>query len=212
MERIGQRHRRCVCFVQFALTALDVRQRFLVEVAPLAAQGRSVLSLTASCFLLKAGYTDMVRELLAVGADSNVTDMNADTPLFVAVKERHSAAATELIAGGRADVRRRDAARGRQPVHYAAELGLTSVVTALLDAGSDVNTADADGRTALMLATIGGHEDVARLTMDRDGCDVNVVDSTQRTSLFYAAQLGLVDTVRRLLQVRPLSVCNTFCY
>ena len=154
----------------------------------------------------------MVRELLAVGADSNVTDMNADTPLFVAVKERHSAAATELIAGGRADVRRRDAARGRQPVHYAAELGLTSVVTALLDAGSDVNTADADGRTALMLATIGGHEDVARLTMDRDGCDVNVVDSTQRTSLFYAAQLGLVDTVRRLLQVRPLSVCNTFCY
>jgi len=154
----------------------------------------------------------MVRELLAVGADTNVSDMNADTPLFVAVKERHSAAATELIAGGQVDVRRRDVARDRQPLHYAAELGLAAVAAALLDAGADVNAADADGRTALMLATIGGHEDVARLMMDTDRCDVNVVDSGQRTSLFYAAQLGLVDTVRRMLQVRQLGVCDVFCY
>jgi len=78
------------------------------------------------------------------------------------------------------------------------------VAAALLDAGSDVNAADADGRTALMLATIGGHEGVASLMIDRRGCDVNLVDSTQRTSLFYAAQAGLVDTVKRLLDVRLL--------
>jgi len=149
---------------------------------------------------LQAGYTDMVRELLCVGADTNVSDLNADTPLFVAVKERHSAAATELIAGGHADVRRRDVARARQPLHYAAELGLAEVATALLDAGSEINAADTDGRTALMLATIGCHEEVARLIMDRQGCDVNVVDATQRTSLFYAAQAALVGTVKRLLQ------------
>ena len=148
----------------------------------------------------------MVRELLAVGADTNVSDANADTPLFVAVKERQAAAATELIAGGHADIRRRDVARARQPLHYAAELGLADVAAALLDADSDVNAADADGRTPLMLATMGGHEDVAQLMIDRDGCDVNVVDTTQRTSLFYAAQSGLVDTVRRLLQVRPPSL------
>ena len=115
---------------------------------------------------MQAGYTDMVRELLAVGADTNVSDMNADTPLFVAVKERHSAAATELIADGHVDVRRRDVARARQPLHYAAELGLADVAIALLDAGSDVNAVDADGRTPLMLATIGGHEDVAQLMME----------------------------------------------
>ena len=144
----------------------------------------------------------MVRELLAVGADTNVSDANSDTPLFVAVKERHTAAATELIAGGQADVRRRDIARARQPLHYAAELGLADVATALLDAGGDVNAADADGRTALMLATMGGHEEVVRLMVEKHGCDVNMVDNTQRTTLFYAAQCGLVDTVRRLLQVR----------
>jgi len=146
----------------------------------------------------------MVRELLAVGADTNVSDENADTPLFVAVKARHSAAATELISGGHADVGRRDVARARQPLHYAAELGLPDVAAALLDPGSDVNAADADGRTPLILATIGGHEDVASLMMERDGCDVNVVDCTQRTCLFYAAQSGLVRTLRQLLQVRPL--------
>jgi len=145
----------------------------------------------------------MVRELLAVGADTNVSDANSDTPLFVAVKECHTAAATELIAGGQADVRRRDVARARQPLHYAAELGLADVAAALLDASSDVNAADADGRTALMLATMGGHEEVAQLMVEKAGCDVNMVDNTQRTSLFYAAQCGLVDTVRRLLQVRP---------
>jgi len=143
----------------------------------------------------------MVRELLAVGADTNVSDLNADTPLFVAVKERHTAAATELIAGGQADVRRRDVARARQPLHYAAELGLVDVAGALLDAGSDVNAVDGDGRTALMLATIGEHEAVAEMLIAKERCDVNVVDSTQRTCLFYAAQCGLVDTVRRLLQV-----------
>jgi len=150
----------------------------------------------------------MVRELLAVGADTNVSDMNADTPLFVAVKERHTAAATELIAGGHADIRRRDVARARQPLHYAAELGLADVATALLDAGSDVNAVDADGRTPLVLATIGGHEDVARLMIERKGCDVNTVDTTQRTCLFYAAQCGLADTVRRLLQVRHSANCS----
>ena len=157
---------------------------------------------------MQAGYEDMVRELLAVGADTNVSDMNADTPLFVAVKERHTAAATELITGGHADVRRRDVARARQPLHYAAELGLADIATALLDAGSDVNAVDADGRTPLMLATISGHEDVAQLMMQRAGCDVNVVDNTQRTSLFYAAQSGLVDTVSQLLQVRPLNLVD----
>ena len=154
----------------------------------------------------------MVRELLAVGADTNVSDMNADTPLFVAVKERHSAAATELIAGGHADVRRRDVARARQPLHYAAELGLADVATALLEAGSDANAADADGRTALMLATIGGHEDVAQLIIERYGTDVNVVDATQRTTLFYAAQSGLVDTVKRLLHVRLLLLLSSKSY
>jgi len=146
----------------------------------------------------------MVRELLAVGANTNVSDMNADTPLFVAVKERHTAAATELIADGHADVRRRDTARARQPLHYAAELGLSDVAAALLDAGSEVNAVDADGRTPLILATVSGHEDVAQLIMARDGCDVNVVDTAQRTSLFYAAQLGLVDTIRMLLHVSPV--------
>ena len=66
----------------------------------------------------------MVRELLAVGADTNVADVQAgDTPLLVAVKERHTAAATELIAAFRTDIRRRDVARARLPLHYAAELG-----------------------------------------------------------------------------------------
>jgi len=75
---------------------------------------------------MQAGYTDMVRELLAVGADTNVSDLNADTPLFIAVKERHTATATELITAGHVDVRRRDVARARLPLHYAAELGLSA--------------------------------------------------------------------------------------
>ena len=117
-----------------------------------------------NCWMgVQAGYADMVRELLAVGADTNVSDSNSDTPLFIAVKESHTAAATELIAGGHVDIRRRDVARARQPLHYAAELGLVDVATALLDAGSELNAADSDGRCALMLATIGSHEDVAQL-------------------------------------------------
>jgi len=41
---------------------------------------------------------------------------------------------------------------------------------------------------------------------------VNVVDASQRTCLFYAAQAGLVDTIRRLLDVRQTQIIHLAYY
>jgi ankyrin repeat protein len=154
---------------------------------------------TALHWICKTGNTDLVRELVAVHADPNIRDNSSDTALLLAVKERHVAAALELIVSGGADIHCADATNGRQALHYAAEFGLTELIRALIDGGSDVSSTDNDGRTALVLSAMNGHEEIVRLFIDSGRCNVNVVDGTQRTSLFYAAQNGLVDTVKRLL-------------
>jgi ankyrin repeat protein len=51
---------------------------------------------------------------------------------------------------------------GVTPLMIAAEKGHTAIMEDLLNAGADVNAADAEGRTALHRAAAGGASDAAR--------------------------------------------------
>jgi ankyrin repeat protein len=63
---------------------------------------------------------------------------------------------------------------GFAPLHYAAREGHGAVVTALLDAGVDVNTRSAgDGSTPLLVATVNGRFDIGRMLLER-GADPNI--------------------------------------
>jgi ankyrin repeat protein len=52
-------------------------------------------------------------------------------------------------------------------LHKAAEEGKVDLVRSFLDKGEDVNSENADSKTALDLATSKGHLDVVRLLIDR---------------------------------------------
>ena len=62
---------------------------------------------------------------------------------------------------------------GMTALHHAARMGYTSAITALLDAGADINKKSADGNTPLLVALINGEFDVAMLLVEK-GASPNI--------------------------------------
>ena len=85
----------------------------------------------------------------------------------------------------------------------AVEQGNASQVLTLLQAGAEVGTTSANGRTPLMVAVLFGHGEIARSLLDA-GADPNQVTSSeenpQRTALLVAVHNGRTDLVELLAQ------------
>lgn len=73
-----------------------------------------------------------------------------------------------------------------------------STVQVLLQAGANVNTKDASGFTALMLAADRNYTDVIELLLQA-GAKVDIKDNAGETALIYAAQESTPDVVKKLL-------------
>jgi len=118
------------------------------------------------------GHLPTVRLLLEYGADVNrVARHHLEvTPLHAALFGQQVEVALFLIRNG-ANVRQARAGKGWRrdgwtPLHYAAGLGFRELVGPLLERGADVSSVDAEGRTALQVATETRHEEIAELLRD----------------------------------------------
>lgn len=83
----------------------------------------------------------------------------------------------------------------------SAEKGKLDEVRQLLDSGTDVNTKNGNGTTALMAAAIGGRSEVVGLLIQR-GADVNAATSVGDTALSFASWKGHMEIVRQLVEAR----------
>ena len=94
----------------------------------------------------------LVRELLALQTDPNVRDLDGRTPLhYGCLSERSTVAVIRTLLENGAEVA--CDARGKSPVHLAAEQGLDAIVRELALFGADVNCKDLNGKTPLDYAS-----------------------------------------------------------
>jgi ankyrin repeat protein len=159
-------------------------------------EGETILMTAA-----RTGSAAVIDLLLDRGANVEAREhWYGETPLMWAAAEDHAAAVRTLAAHG-ADLNARstlfDFARRRSgqsilslgqwtALMYSARQGALEATRALLEAGADPNLTDPDGATALVLAIINSHYDVAALLAEK-GADPNIADKEARMAALYAA-------------------------
>jgi ankyrin repeat protein len=179
---------------------ISIAQRLMEHGADVKLTGRSGISPIAAASY--AGNDVIVEALLARGADERAPDETGKPPIIYAA------------AGARLDIVKRLLARNIDinarysndltllmwasgPDEKAPEAQAVKVVSYLLDAGAHIDDRDDRGRTALMIAAEGGHEEIADLLMAR-GADASLKDKTGKR----AADLTRLSSLRERL-TRP---------
>jgi uncharacterized protein len=179
---------------------ISIAQRLMERGADVKLTGRSGISPVAAAAY--AGNDVIVEALLAHGADERTADETGKPPIVYAA------------AGARLDILKRLLARNIDvnarysndltvlmwasgPDDKAPEAQAVQVISYLLDAGARIDDRDDRGRTALMIAAEGGHEEIANLLVAR-GADASLKDKAGKR----AADLSRLSSLRERL-TRP---------
>lgn len=161
------------------------------------------------------GDVSALEAAVARGAqiDSHDTRKSADgkTPLGLAVENGHAEAVRALLRLG-ADLEHKartsphnlralldNESQERTPLHVAAALGRTEIVTLLLDAGASPKARDESRETPLHLAAAANQIEAIRLLLAR-GADVDAKGRDNMTPLLYAAARGHAEAGEALLE------------
>jgi ankyrin repeat protein len=107
------------------------------------------------------GDIELVKSLLAKGANVNARDRRGQTVLHIAASHGHKVLVELLLAKG-ADIAAKGPAGGTA-LHGASRFGHRDVVELLLAKGADINARRYNGQTPLSVAKEQGHEKVAEL-------------------------------------------------
>jgi ankyrin repeat protein len=122
---------------------------------------------TALMTAARTGKAEVLRVLLAHGANLRVREPSrGQTALMWAAAENNAAAVALLIAAG-ADVHERSRSGAFTPLLFAVRAGHVETTRTLLDVGAKIDDALPDGTSALVLAVINAHYELAAFLLDR---------------------------------------------
>ncbi|KAJ7027220.1 hypothetical protein C8F04DRAFT_1294713 [Mycena alexandri] len=145
---------------------------------------------------ISLGQEDIVRVLLAAGANANTEDPTYGTVLQLASYEGAAEIVRLLITAG-ADVNA--AAQGRGTALQAASInGHSAAVEILINHGADVNSRAEPYGTALRAAALGGYANIASLLLEH-GAEIDATVGRHSTALSTALSCGQADVARALI-------------
>jgi ankyrin repeat protein len=124
---------------------------------------------TALIWAAAENHADAVRTLLKHGADPNLRSAPE-------VWEKRRASQSLLPLGE------------WSPLFYAARANALDAGRALVEAGANLNAADPDGATALVIAILNAHYEFAALLIEA-GADTNIVDTSGMGALYAAVDM-----------------------
>jgi len=142
------------------------------------------------------GNTELVRILIAMGADHTLKNERGRTPLFEAVLFNHLEHAEDLLKNN-ADISTTDF-HNRTPLFAAVNQGYTKMTELLCSNGANVDIKDKNGHTPLHCAISHGHSEIA-VTLLAAGADTNLT-SKGETPLCRATSkcnLQMIDLLLR---------------
>ena len=150
------------------------------------------------------GYLEIVRELLAPGADIDAMDDQGYTSVYGASFRGHLDVVKELTSHG-ANVNMVSNESGKNALMMASENGSLEIVKDLLDHGADINAkATSEGWTPLIWAVQAGHVEVVRELMKR-GADTSITGYYGDSVFDIANQVGPDAEIMRILTGQPNS-------
>ncbi|XP_048884162.1 ankyrin repeat and KH domain-containing protein 1-like isoform X4 [Brienomyrus brachyistius] len=171
-----------------------------LEVADFLIKAGADIELGCSTPLMEAaqeGHLELVKYLLAAGANYHATTATGDTALTYACENGHTDVADVLLQAG-ADLEH-ESEGGRTPLMKAARAGHLCTVQFLISKGANVNRATANNdHTVVSLACAGGHLAVVELLLAH-GADPTHRLKDGSTMLIEAAKGGHTNVVSYLL-------------
>ena len=124
---------------------------------------------TALMWAAAQGHAEMLRELIGHGADVNARSNHEEWERQVTSEPRD-----KWLPPG-----------GLTPLLFAARENCLSCLPVLIEGGADVNATTPDGISAVVMALINGHFDVAGALLEA-GTDAKLADLSGRTALYAA--------------------------
>ncbi|XP_018365630.1 PREDICTED: nuclear factor NF-kappa-B p100 subunit isoform X2 [Trachymyrmex cornetzi] len=130
---------------------------------------------------------EIIRALLMLGADPNITDHYGQMPLHKAVKFPEAEGSIDILLAEKDVNIEANTDCGWSPLQLAAQAGSYHAVCSLIKAGADVNNTDMTyGRTALHVAVEGGHKDIVEFLLKNTKIDINKKNFSGNTALHTA--------------------------
>eukprot|EP01006_Ploeotia_vitrea_P057341 TRINITY_DN68171_c4_g2_i1.p1 TRINITY_DN68171_c4_g2~~TRINITY_DN68171_c4_g2_i1.p1 ORF type:complete len:837 (+),score=92.35 TRINITY_DN68171_c4_g2_i1:55-2565(+) len=148
------------------------------------------------------GDLEKTKKLLPTATEEQLNNSKLQTPLIHAVRGNHLDVVKELLTCDKLDINAVDL-NGQTALHWAASVaGNKNAVQILLDAGSDIHKASADGSTALLYACSFGQAAILRLLVEHGACLQDRAEDNE-VGMHLACKRGHLDVVRALMELDP---------
>jgi ankyrin repeat protein len=152
------------------------------------------------------GNVQVVKYLVACGAEEGIARSDGWTPILVAANKGHEEVVAYLLGRPGIDIEAKTT-EGDRAIDVACRMGHLQMVKLLVAAGVRIDPQDSDEIGALAEAAVGGHLQVVKYLVEEAGADEGRTDGDGKTPLIWAADEGHVEVVEYLLG-RPATDVN----